>query len=364
MKRLRIVVVFILVIAMLAACGKSEKKDSGPAEESADAAENVAEKDADAKKDAAEEPADKEDTETKKDVSIGIIQLAPHEALDKGYQGFVDGLAERGYVEGENLSLDYNNAQGDPSNATTIAQKLVNASPDLIFAVATQAAQAAANQTSEIPIVITAVTDPEQSGLVKSNDLPETNVTGTSDLTPVKEQMELIKELMPEATRVGVIFNSSEDNSLIQAKMAEDALKELGLEYVELTVSKTDEISPVTQSAVGKIDVMYTPTDNLISNNMTAVTNITNPAKIPVVCGEVAMLEGGGLLTLGVDYYELGRQAGEMAADILDGKSVPAEMAIQYQKEYSFAVNPDLAEELGVTIPAEMLEKNNWKQAE
>ncbi|NLJ70274.1 MAG: ABC transporter substrate-binding protein [Clostridiaceae bacterium] len=361
MKKSTIIIAFILAMVMLVACGNSGKKDSDAKGKDAD----IVEEKTDTEKVSADEKAvDEKDTETKKDVSIGIIQLAPHEALDKGYEGFIDGLAECGYVEGENLSLDYNNAQGDPSNATTIAQKLVNASPDLIFAVATQAAQAAANQTSDIPIVITAVTDPAQSGLVKSNDMPETNVTGTSDLTPVKEQMELIKELMPEATRVGVIFNSSEDNSLIQAKMAEDALNDLGLEYVELTVSKTDEISPVTQSAVGKIDVMYTPTDNLISNNMTAVTNITNPAGIPVVCGEVAMLEGGGLLTLGVDYYELGRQAGEMAADILDGKSVPSEMAVQYQKEYSFAVNPELAEELGVTIPADMLEKNSWKQAE
>lgn len=300
-------------------------------------------------------------SETKDDVSIGIIQLAPHEALDKGYEGFVDGLADRDYIEGENLSLDYNNAQGDPSNTTTIAQKLVNAKPDLIFAIATQAAQAAANQTKDIPIVITAVTDPEQSGLVESNEKPATNVTGTSDLTPVKEQMELIKELIPEATRVGVIFNSSEDNSIIQAKMAEEALNELGLEYVELTVSKTDEISPVTQSAVGKIDVMYTPTDNLISHNMTAVTNITTPAGIPVICGEVAMLYGGGLLTLGVDYYELGKQAGAMAADILDGVAVPTDMPIQHQIDYSFDVNVELAEEFGITIPEDMLERNNWQ---
>lgn len=347
MKRIQIILALIIALAMLVACsGNDAKQDSDPSDQVEETAQ------------------EKDDAEKKDDVSIGIIQLAPHEALDKGYEGFVAGLAERGYVEGENLTLDYNNAQGDPSNATTIAQKLVNSNPDLIFAVATQAAQAAANQTSEIPIVITAVTDPEQSGLVKSNDQPETNVTGTSDLTPVKEQMELIKELMPEATRVGVIFNSSEDNSIIQTKMAEDAIKELGLEYVELTVSKTDEISAVTQSAVGKIDVMYTPTDNLISNNMTAVTNITTPAGIPVVCGEVAMLDGGGLLTLGVDYYELGKQAGEMAADILDGKSNPAEMAIQHQKEFSFDVNPELAEELGITIPDEMLEKSNWEKTE
>lgn len=300
--------------------------------------------------------ADKVDQTSDETVAIGVIQLAPHIALDSGYEGFVDALAERGYIEGENLTLDYNNAQGDPSNATTIAQKIVNSKPNLIFAIATQAAQAAANQTSEIPIVITAVTDPAQSGLVKSNEKPETNVTGSSDLTPVKEQMELISKLMPEAKSVGVIFNSSEDNSVIQAKMAEEALNELGLEYVELTVSKTDEITAVTQSAMGKVDVLYTPTDNLVSANMTAVTNVTTPAGVPVVCGEVAMLEGGGLLTLGLDYYELGKQAGFMAADILEGKSLPADMPIQTQENLVFDVNEELAEELGISIPEDMFD--------
>lgn len=298
-----------------------------------------------------------DDSQTKKDqYAIGIIQLAPHVALDNGYKGFVDALANRGYVEGENLTLDYNNAQGDQSNTTTIAQKLVNAKPDLIFAIATQSAQAVASQTTDIPIVITAVTDAAQSGLVKDNNKPDTNVTGTSDLTPVKEQMELIKELLPETKSVGVIFNSSEDNSLIQAKMAQEALEELGIDYVELTVSKTDEISQVVQSAMGKVDVMYTPTDNLISNNMTAVTNITTPAGVPVFCGEEGMLEGGGLLTYGVDYYELGKQAGEMAADILEGKSKPQDMAIQTMSNPVFKVNLELAKELGVEIPEKYLD--------
>ena len=298
-----------------------------------------------------------DDSQTKKDqYAIGIIQLAPHVALDNGYKGFVDALANRGYVEGENLTLDYNNAQGDQSNTTTIAQKLVNAKPDLIFAIATQSAQAVASQTTDIPIVITAVTDAAQSGLVKDNNKPDTNVTGTSDLTPVKEQMELIKELLPETKSVGVIFNSSEDNSLIQAKMAQEALEELGIDYVELTVSKTDEISQVVQSAMGKVDVMYTPTDNLISNNMTAVTNITTPAGVPVFCGEEGMLKGGGLLTYGVDYYELGKQAGEMAADILEGKSKPQDMAIQTMSDPVFKVNLELAKELGVEIPEKYLD--------
>lgn len=339
MKKLQRFLVLLLVasLCLLVACGKSGGSSSN--NEASKAATGSEAQDSD------------------RVYSVGIIQLAPHTALDAGYQGFLEGLAERGYVEGKNLNLDYNNAQGDPSNATTIAQKLVNAKPDLIFAIATQAAQAAANQTSDIPIVITAVTDPQESGLVKSNEKPETNVTGTSDLTPVAEQLELIKRIMPDAKRVGVIFSSSEDNSLIQARMAQEKLAEMGLEYVELTVSKTDEITPVVQSAMGKIDVLYTPTDNLVSANMTAVTNVTTPAGIPVICGEVAMLEGGGLLTLGVDYHKLGLQAGQMAADILDGKAKPQDMPIQTQKDLEFAVNEDLAKKLGITIPEDLLKK-------
>lgn len=339
MKRIKVFLALVLVVTslcMLAACGKSAGSNTD---------------------DIATAPAGSANQNSDHEISIGVIQLAPHVALDSSYEGFLEALSERGYVEGENLHLDYNNAQGDPSNATTIAQKLVNAKPDLIFAIATQAAQAAANQTSDIPIVITAVTNPQESGLVKSNEKPETNVTGTSDLTPVAEQLELIKRIMPDAKRVGVIFSSSEDNSLIQAKMAQEKLTEMGLEYVELTVSKTDEITPVVQSAMGKIDVLYTPTDNLVSANMTAVTNVTTPAGVPVICGEVGMLEGGGLLTLGVDYHKLGLQAGQMAADILEGKAKPQDMPIQTQKDLEFVVNEDLAKQLGITIPDDLLKK-------
>ncbi|MDY3052814.1 MAG: ABC transporter substrate-binding protein [Ndongobacter sp.] len=288
----------------------------------------------------------------KEGVSIGVIQLAPHNALDQSYQGFLDGLAEAGYVEGKNLKLDFNNALGDPSNATTIAQKLVNEKPDLIFAIATPSAQAAANQTSDIPIVITAVTDPEQSGLVESNARPGGNVTGTSDLTPVADQIALLKQLVPEAKRVGVLFSSSEDNSIIQARLAREAIEANGLEYVELTVTKTDEIVSVTQSVLGKVDALYVPTDNLISANMGAVTGVTTPAGLPVICGEAAMLESGGLATTGIDYYKLGKQSAQMAASILKGELQPAEMPIQYQEEKTLSINEEVAKELGIELPS------------
>lgn len=287
-------------------------------------------------------------------VRVGVVQLARHNALDQAYEGFKEQLAARGYKEGENLELDFNDAQGDPSNAVTIAQKVVNSKLNLIFAIATPAAQAVANQTQDIPIVITAVTDPAASGLVDSNEKPGNNVTGTSDLTPVAEQIDLLRELIPTAKRVGVLFNSSEDNSILQARLAKEALEKAGLEYVELTVSKTDDIQPVVRSAMGKIDALYVPTDNLVSANLQAVTDITTPEKIGVICGEAAMLEKGGLATKGIDYKELGKISGDMAADILEGKSKPADMPIRYQKELKLEVNEEVAKELGIEVPANL----------
>lgn len=279
---------------------------------------------------------------------IGVVQLAPHNALDDAYRGFLEGLKERGYEEGKNLTLDYNNALGDASNVTTVAQKVVHAEPDLIFAIATPAAQAVANLTKEIPIVITAVTDPVAAGLVPSDG--GGNVTGTSDLTPVAEQFALLQTLLPEAKRIGILTNSSEDNSRVQVELAKEAAKAAGLQLTEYTISKSDELVSVTQSMVGKIDALYVPTDNLVSENLLAVTGVTTPAKIPVICGEEAMLERGGLATKGINYFNLGKQAGEMAADILEGAD-PGSIPVGYQKDLTIQINEEVAGELGISVP-------------
>lgn len=287
---------------------------------------------------------------------VGVIQLVKHEALDSSYNGFVEGLKEAGFNDGENLVIDFNNAQGDQSNTTTIAQKLKNDNPDLIFAIATPAAQAVANQTSEIPIVITSVTDPKVAGLVDSNEAPGGNVTGTSDLTPVEDQINLIKEILPEAKRLGVMYTSSEDNSILQAEMAKTAGEAAGFEVSEYTVSKTEDIMAVSQSAIGKVDAIYIPTDNLLAANMTAVSQITTPAKIPLIVGEKGMMEQGGLATKGIDYLELGKQTGAMAARILNGEK-PADMPIEYQEESVLYVNQKVADELGITLPQSVLDQ-------
>lgn len=284
-------------------------------------------------------------------IKIGVVQLMEHSALDASYQGFVDGLSEAGYVDGENIVIDYQNAQGEQINCVTIAEKLVNDKDDLILAIATPAAQAVANITTTIPILITAVTDPASANLVKSNELPGTNVTGTSDLTPCEAQINLLKMLVPEAKTVGMLYCSSEQNSFFQIELAKKACDKLGLSYVDGTVSNSNEIAQVTQSLCGKVDAIYSPTDNMIAAGMALVAQVANENKIPTIVGESGMVEAGGLATYGINYYELGKQTAAMAVEILrDGKN-PAEMPIQYLEKCDLSFNQQTADTLGITIP-------------
>jgi len=292
----------------------------------------------------------------KKVVKVGIVQLVEHNALDAANKGFVDGLAARGYKEGETIEFDRQNAQADQSNLQNIAQRFVNNKVSLICAIATPAAQAAANLTKDIPIVATAVTDYEQAKLVASNAAPKGNVTGTTDMNPIKEQVDLLLKLMPNAKTIGTVYCSSEVNSETQVKLMKEYAQSKGLTVVESTVSTVNDIQQAAQSLVGKVDAIYEPTDNIIASAMPTLVAITNPAKIPVICGEPNMVKAGGLATYGVDYYQLGLQTGEMAADILDGKSKPAAMAIQSLKEMKLTINESNAKLLGLTIPADMLQ--------
>ncbi len=290
-----------------------------------------------------------------KKIKIGVIQLVEHPALDKNYQGFVDGLKDAGFIDGQNIEIDYENAQGEQANCVTIAQKLVNDQSDLIFAIATPAAQAVANMTSDIPILVSSVTDPKTAQLVESNEKPGTNVSGTSDLTPCAAQISLLKRLLPSAKKVAILFCSSEENSRFQANLAEAACQKEGLGFVEATVSNTNEVQQVVQSLVGKVDAIYAPTDNMIASSMATVALVTTPNKIPVICGEEGMVQGGGLATYGINYYELGLQTAKMAVEILKDGKKPADMPIQYLEKCDFSYNKEVAEELGIEIPADLI---------
>ncbi|NLJ41061.1 MAG: ABC transporter substrate-binding protein [Clostridiales bacterium] len=286
--------------------------------------------------------------------SIGIIQYVEHVALDKAREGFVDALKDNGYTDGENISIDLQNAQADPSNLSSISDRFISNKVDLVLAIATPAAQSIAGKTTDIPILGTAITDYVSARLVDSDEAPGGNVSGTSDMNPIEEQIDLLVRLAPEAETVGVIYASNEDNSILQASIAKEAVEKLGLKYVEVTVTNTNDVQQATQTLVDQCDAIYIPTDNVLASAMPTVHGVVSKTKTPVICGESNMVESGGLATLGLDYYDLGYQTGKMAVGILKGEAKPADMAIQTTDKREYLINGDVAEELGIAIPDDL----------
>lgn len=287
-------------------------------------------------------------------IKIGITQISEHSALDMTYRGFIDGLAEEGYIDGKNIKIDYQIAQGDQANCVTIAQKFINDKDDLIFAISTPSAQAVANLTEDIPIVISAVTDPVTAKLVKSNEKPGTNVTGTSDLTPLEAQMKLLKKLFPEAKTVGVLYCSNEQNSIFQVELLRKICANLQLKPIEATVTNSNEIYQVTQSVCKKCDVLYVPSDNMLADAMPLVTETAIENKKATIVSGTNVVKAGGLATYGLNYYELGKQSAKMAIDIFKNGKNPKDMPIQYLEKCDFTYNEETARKLGITIPEDL----------
>lgn len=283
-----------------------------------------------------------------------MVQLVEHKALDEANKGFIDALAARGFKEGTNVKFDFQNAQADQSNLRNIAQRFTSNKVDLIGAIATPAAQTMANATKTTPIVATAVTDFEIAKLVKNNEKPGTNVTGSSDMAPIDTLVELILKIYPETKKVGTIYSSSEINSERQVQLFKDIAKAKNLEVREATVSSVNDIQQAAQSLVGKVDVLYVPTDNTIASAVPALLKITETAKLPVFAGEGGMTKEGCFASVAIDYYELGKIAGNMAADILEGKSKPQDMAIQFQKEFKTLISESSLKNLGTKLPADL----------
>lgn len=297
----------------------------------------------------------KADNKAPAKVNVGIVQLVEHAALDAANKGFVDGMTAKGYKEGQNVTYDRQNAQADQSNLKNIANRFVSNKVNLIYAIATPAAQTVANETSTIPIVGSAITDYKAAKLVKDVNKPGTNVTGTTDMNPVAEQLDLLLKLVPNAKNVGVIYCSSEVNSQIQVDILKKAAAAKKITIKEATISNVNDIQQAARSLIGKVDAIYAPTDNILASAVPTLVTVTDEAKLPVVAGEGGMVKAGCLATLGVDYYKLGVQSGEMAAEILSGKAKPQDMAIQAQKEFKVMINQKNADKVGIKVPAEML---------
>jgi putative ABC transport system substrate-binding protein len=287
-------------------------------------------------------------------LTVGIIQYMDHVALDASREGFIAGLADNGYIDGDNITIDLQNAQGDQSNLSTISDRFVSNNEDLVLAIATPSAQAIAGKTTEIPILGTAITDYESARLVDSNEAPGGNVSGTTDMNPIAEQIDLLIKLVPDAKTVGVLYTSSEDNSVVQAQIAKEAIEALGLNYVEVTVTNSNDVQQATQSITSQCDAIYIPTDNVFASAIPQVRSITTQSKTPVIVGESGMVESGALATLGINYYDLGYQTGVMGAKILSGEAEPATMPIESSEKFDFVINGEVADEIGITIPDDL----------
>lgn len=280
------------------------------------------------------------------DFKIGVVQLAEHPALDASTQGFVDDLVAYGF---DIDNIDIQNASGVQATCSTIAQKFVNDKVDLIFAVATPAAQATLTATSEIPILATAVTDFPVAGLEGPN------ITGMSDMGPVARQAELVMEIAPDAQEVGILYCSSEDNSFIQAEMAKEVFEAMGVSTSEYTAADTNEVQLVVQNMLTKVDAVYVPTDNLFAQTMASVAMLANTAGVPVIAGESGMVDSGALCTIGVDYYGLGQATAAMAIEVLvegvDISTIP--VGFSDEDSWSVTVNAETQAALGITeLPA------------
>lgn len=290
-------------------------------------------------------------------IEIGIGQIAEHPALDDSRRGFIDALESKGFKDGENIKIDYKNAQGDIPTAQTIAQDFVYDKKDIILAIATPMAQAVFNSTKDIPTLITAVSDPVGAGLVKSIKKPDTNITGTSDATPVEKQFNLIKSLVPNTKKIGVLYNTSERNSEIQVDVIKKISSDFGFEIVTAGVTSVNEVPQALQSLLNDVDVLYTPTDNLVASSASLIANKCIDNKIPFIASEEALVKQGALATEGIDYYKLGSQTGLLAVDIINGKK-PQEIPVTTLEDTSLVINLDTAKKLNINIPNKLKEKS------
>ena len=287
----------------------------------------------------------------KKDVfRIGISQFITHQSLDATREGFVDELAKQGYVEGKNIEIDLQNAQGEQRNLKTISQQLAESS-DVVLAIATPSAQSLANTTQTTPVIFSAVTDPVSAKLVESREHPGGNVTGTSDQSSdaISTQINLIKKVLPKAKTIGILYTQSEPNSVVQKDEAKRLLEEKGFTVVEKTILDSNNVKAAAESLMAEVDMVFVPTDNIISSTMETVKQVSIKHKVPVFGGSTEMVAVGGLYNYGTNYEELGRQTARMLIRVLKGEK-PENMAVELPEKLELHTNKEMADALGIDI--------------
>ncbi|HEM5994041.1 TPA: ABC transporter substrate-binding protein [Streptococcus suis] len=295
-------------------------------------------------------------TEDKERVKVGVLQYVTHDSLDEIYKGIKAGLKEGGYEEDVNLEIDFMNAEADQSQVQTMSKKLVDNGNDLLIGIATPAAQGLANATTELPIIMGAVTDPVGANLVTDLKNPGGNITGVSDQTPVADEIELIKAITPDAKTIGVLYSSNEDNSKSQVAEFKTAAEAAGYTVIEYAVPSSNEIASTVEVATSKVDVFFTPVDNTIASAFSTVVSVANKTKTPVYTSVEDMVEGGGIASVTLSQYDLGVATGKMAAKILDGAN-PEDTPVQIFNEGTVVVNQKVAKELGITLSDDVISK-------
>ncbi len=288
--------------------------------------------------------------------SVAITQIVEHPSLDACRQGIQDELAAQGFKAGDNLEWTYESAQGNPTTAAQVARKFAGMTPDVIVAITTPSAQTAAAAARNTPLVFSAVTDPVGAKLVKNPDHPGGLITGVSDLTPINRHMALVKRIVPQAKRVGIIFNPGEANSATLVELVKRYAPEHGMSVVEAGATKTADVLGAARALVGKVDAIYLPTDNTVIAALEAVLKVGMDAQLPVITGDTDSVKRGSIAALGFDYYDVGRQTGQVVARVLRGEK-PGDIPVEYVKKLQLFVNPGAAAKMGVTLPAAMLEE-------
>lgn len=281
-------------------------------------------------------------------VHIGILQYVEHPSLSAARKGFVAELKKEGYVDGKNLKLDYENAQGDQSNLQTISTNLLS-NNDLVLGIATPAAQTLSNLSTDVPVLFTAVTDPVSAKLVKTMENPEGIATGTSDMSPISKQVELLQKVMPNVKKVGIMYTTNERNSEVQVEEAQKEFAKAGIDVLTKGISSTNDVQDTAKSLMSQTQVLFIPTDNMIVSAISLITELSKEMKVPVVGGSADIVEQGVLFTYGANYEALGRQTAKLAVRIIKGEDV-SKVSSEYPKTLNVVANDDMAKTLGIDL--------------
>lgn len=287
---------------------------------------------------------------------VGILQVVEHPSLNEIREAIVKELGDKGFKDGENITIDYQNAQGDQSNLKTMAQKFVNGKYDLIIAIATPSAQAVVSETKEIPIVFSAVLDPIGAGVIQNFEKPGGNVTGTSNAVSAEKVMELADQITPGIKKIGTVYNPGESNAAWVINSLKEYTAKNNITLVEATVTNSSEVQQAANSLVGKVDAIFIPNDNTVATAMPIVSQIALKAKLPVYVTADSLVRDGGLATNGINYTTLGQETADMAVEILNGKK-PGDISAKTMSKMNVYLNKDTADALGITFSEELLKQ-------